>query len=44
MMTDDMISICERWEKKGFDSGFRIGVGLAFGVVLAVALVGWVLK
>ena len=43
-MTPDMVTICERWEKKGFDCGFRLGAGVAFGVVLVVAVLGWMLK
>lgn len=44
MMTDDMVTICERWERQGFENGFRVGVVITAGVALAAALVGWFWK
>ena len=43
-MTDDMITICGRHERAGFEMGFRAGVVVTGAVVLAVALVGWLLR
>ena len=43
-MTDDLMTICERWERKGFEDGFRIGGVVAGGVALLAAFAGWWLR
>lgn len=43
-MTDEMITICERWERKGFDNGFRWGAGCVVVFSALVGLVQWWLK
>ena len=43
-MNDDMWTICQKWERAGFESGFRWGVGCVVAFAVVIGFGAWVAK